>query len=108
MENIDTWGNLRGGPYSVVEETHGDNFARISIYETDGFFRYGFQLKMGTIIKQKSANIGAPVYKTSFLAREAAVSEITALCATNKNSKRFLADFYKIRYSEYDLFGGVL
>jgi hypothetical protein len=54
------------------------------------------------------ANINGVAYKTEGAAREAAGKEIEAVCAGNKNSKKFFADFTKIRYTEYDLFGGLL
>ena len=104
----DTWGNLRGEPDKIIEERHGDNSAKIFIYKIGELFCYGFQLKMGTIIRQKAANIGAAVYKTPGAAHEAAGNEIANICATNKNSKNYFADFVKIRYTDCDLFGGLL
>jgi hypothetical protein len=108
MQNHDTWGNLRGEPHNVIEETIGDNFIKIFIYRVDAAYCYGFQLKVGTLIRQKAANINAATYKTGRAAREAAGKEIEAVCAGNKNSKKFFTDFTKIRYTEYDLFGGLL
>ena len=107
-ENFDTWGNLRGDPLCVIDEAHGDNFVKILIYKADGFFAYGFQLKVGTVIRQKAANIGGAVFKSEGEAREAAGIEIEAVCAANKNSKKYFAEFSKIRYIEYDLFSEVL
>jgi hypothetical protein len=108
MQNYDTWGNLRGEPHNVIEETIGDNFIKVFIYHADAVYCYGFQLKVGTLIRQKAANISAAIYKTEGAAREAAGKEIEAVCAGNKNSTKFFADFTKIRYTEYDLFGGLL
>jgi hypothetical protein len=108
MENFDTWGNLRGDPKKVIEETQGDNTIKVMIYQVEGAYYYGYQLKVGTLIRQKAANISAAIYKSEGAAREAAGKEIEAVCAGNKNSKKFFADFTKIRYTEYDLFGGLL
>jgi hypothetical protein len=108
MQNFDTWGNLHGEPEKVIEETIGDNFIKVFVYKVDAAYCYGFQLKVGTLIRQKAANIGAATHKTLGAAREEAGKEIEAVCAGNKNSKKFFADFTKIRYTEYDLFGGLL
>ena len=107
-DNFNTWGNLRGDPALVIDEAHDSNFVKISIYNVDGLFAYGFQLKMGTIIRQKTANIGGAIYKSEGAAREAAGKEVEAICATNKNSKKYFAEFQKIRYNDYDLFSGVV
>jgi hypothetical protein len=108
MQNLDTWGNMRGEPQKLIEETHGDNFVKISIYDAGGLYCYGYQLKMGTVLRQKAANIGAAMYKTPEAARDAAGNEIAGICAGNKNSKRMFADFINIRYNQADLFGGLL
>ena len=108
MSDYDTWGNLRGEPCFLIEEAQGNNFIHISIYRVGELFAYGFQLRVGTVIRQKMANIGGAVYKTENAAREAAGKEVEAVCATNKNSKKYFAEFQKIRYTDYDLFGGLL
>jgi hypothetical protein len=108
MESVDTWGNLRGDPYKVIEEAQGGNTIKVMIYQAGGAYCYGFQLKVGTLIRQRAANIEGAVYKTEGAAREAAGREIEAVCGGNKNSKKFFGDFTKIRYTEYDLFGGLL
>jgi hypothetical protein len=104
----DTWGNLRGDPHKVIEETHGENTIKVFIYQADGRFYYGYQLVVGTLIQQRVANIGAVAYKTEGAAREAAGKEIEIICAGNKNSKKYFDEFTQIRYIEYDLFGGLL
>jgi hypothetical protein len=101
----DTWGNLRGEPYKLIEETHRENTVKVFIYRADMLFYYGYQLKVGTLLRQRAANIGAPAYKTEGAAREAAGKEIKIICDGNKNSKKYFEDFTQIRYSEYDLFG---
>ena len=107
-ENFDTWGNLRGDPQRLIEEAQGDNFIKVSIFKVGELFAYGYQLKVGTVIRQKAANIGGAVFKTEGSAREAAGKDIEAVCASNKNSKRYFADFQKIRYTDLELFSGVL
>jgi hypothetical protein len=106
--NINTWGNIHGEPFNLIEEAHDNNYVKISIYKTNDLFAYGFQLKMGTVIRQKVANIGGAVYKTMGAAREAAGKEVAAVCATNKNSKKYFLEFKNICYIDYDLFGGLL
>jgi hypothetical protein len=108
MNNFDTWGNLRGEPLRVIEETHGNNFVKVLIYKPNDFFAYGFQLRVGTVIRQKAANIGGAIYKSEGEAREAAGVEIEAICAVNKNSKKYLVEFQNIRYNSYDLFSEVV
>jgi hypothetical protein len=107
-DNFDTWGNLRGDPVLVIDESHDNNFVKISIYKFGDLFTYGFQLKVGTVIRQRVANIGGAVFNSEGSAREAAGKEVGEICATNKNSKKYFAGFSKIRYNDYDLFSGVL
>lgn len=104
----DAWGNLRGDPLKVIEETRGENVIKVFIYQADARFYFGYQLKVGTLLRQRVANIGAVAYKTEVAAREAAGKEIEIMCGGNKNSKKYFEEFTKIRYTEYDLFGGFL
>jgi hypothetical protein len=106
-DNFDTWGNLRGEPFQTIKEAHGNNFVNISIYKVNDFFAYGIQLKMGTVIRQRKANIGGAVYRTEGAARTAAGEEAAAICATNKNSRKYFTEFQKICYAGYELFGGL-
>jgi hypothetical protein len=108
LENFDTWGNLRGEPCKVIEEARGENVVKVSVYRVDNNFYYGYQLKVGTLVRQKAANIGGAIYNSEGSAREAAGNEIMAICETNKNSKKFFAEFTKIQYNQYDLFGGLI
>jgi hypothetical protein len=108
VETFDTWGNLRGAPCKAIEEAHGENMVKVSVYRVDNAFCYGYQLRVGTLIRQKAANIGWAIYNSEGAAREAAGNEIMAICETNKNSKKFFAEFTKIRYNQYDLFGGLV
>jgi len=104
--DFDTWGNFRGAPLRSIDEVQGENNIKISIYKVGELFSFGYQLKVGTVIRQKAANIGGAIYKTEGAAREAAGKEVEAVCASNKNSKKAFADFQNILYNEYDLFGG--
>jgi hypothetical protein len=108
VENFDTWGNLRGEPCKVIEEAHGENHVKVSIFRVDNAYCYGYQLKVGTLIRQKAANIGMAIHNSEGAAREAAANEVAAVCNTNKNSKKFFEEFSRIRYNQYDLFGGLL
>jgi len=108
MSDYDTWGNLRGEPVRIIDEAHGSNFVKVFIYKTGDLFAYGFQLRVGTVIRQKAANIGGATFNSEGAAREAAGVEIAAICATNKNSKKYFAEFAKVRYNNYDLFSEVL
>jgi hypothetical protein len=104
----DTWGNLRGDPHKLIEETHGEHMIKVFIYQVDMRYYYGYQLKVGTLLRQRVANIGAAAYKTEGAAWEAAGKEIEIICAGNKNSKKYFEEFTQIRYTDYDLFGGLL
>jgi hypothetical protein len=108
VKDFDTWGNLRGEPCRVIEEAHGKNTVKVSVYRVDNAFCYGYQLKVGTLIRQKVANISGAIHNSEGRARTAAGNEIAAICDTNKNSKKFFAEFTKIRYNEYDLFGDLV
>jgi len=101
------WGNLCGKPLQLIEETHENNFVNVLIYQVGDSFTYGYQLRVGTIIRQKAANVDSAKYKSIGKAREAAGNEIQAICNTNKNSKKYFAEFKKICYIDSELFGGI-
>ena len=105
---VDRWGNMRGEPDKRIDETIGDNYINILFYKlNDGSdFIYGFQLKVGTVIRQKTAKVAGPFYKTTAEAHKAAGEEIKAVCAINKNSKKYFEEFKTICYNEPELFGG--
>jgi hypothetical protein len=103
-ENCDAWGNLRGKSVRIIEERRGDNFINIFIYEYEHYFYYGYQLKVGTMIKQKLANIKDKNYSGSDIALAYANAEIKALCDTNKNVRKLFVGFTKIRYNQPELF----
>ena len=103
----DAWGNIRGEPAGSTEERHGDYYVKIFIYGVDGRFYYGYQIKIGTMIRQKTANIKDRSFSTAELARSSASVEIERVCGTNKNVNKLFADFIRIRYNQGSLFEGV-
>lgn len=112
-EFYDQWGNLKGPPVKTIEETHGENFIKIFVYqytsintvacgrETDYFF--GFQIKIDKLIRQKRANIASPPMRNADEARLAAQKMIVDICRKNKAAKR-MADFQIISYNQPELF----
>jgi hypothetical protein len=108
-DNHDVWGNLRGEPCRIIEEAHGSNYIKILIYKADIFFAYGFQMRVGSIMRQKAANISGAIYLTAARAKEAAGNEIESICKTNRNSKKYFEEFSsKIRYTVSELFEEIL
>ena len=102
----DAWGNIRTEPAGGTEERHGDYYVKIFIYSVEGKFFYGYQLKIGTMIRQKAANIKDRSFSTAELARSACSIEIERVCNSNKNVKKLFADFIRIRYNQGSLFDG--
>lgn len=103
-ESCDIWGNLRIDPVRIIEERHGEDHIKISIYRYADTFIYGYELKVGSMIRQKLANIEDTGYKNSEVAGIYAGREIETLCNTNKNVKKLFTDFIKIRYNQPELF----
>jgi len=103
----DVWGNVQGEPAGSTEERHGDWYVKITVYCVEGKFYYGYQIKIGTMIRQKTANIKDRAFSTAELARSSASVEIERVCNTNKNVKKLFADFIRIRYNQGSLFEGV-
>jgi hypothetical protein len=101
----DAWGNFRSAPVKTIEESHEGNFLKLFIYEHDNTFLFGYQLKLGGVVKQKMANIGDTAYKTSDEARIAGCREIQAVGKANRSMRKVFAEFSKIRYDEPELFG---
>jgi hypothetical protein len=104
QEYCDVWGNLRNNPIQIIEEHHGDNFIKIFIYEYEHHFYYGYQLKVGTMIRQKLANVKDENYTSIDNIARAASAKIKTLCDTNKNVRKLFEDFTKIRYNQPELF----
>jgi hypothetical protein len=104
--STDAWGNIRGAPIGGIEECHGDWFVKISVCCVDGRYYYGYQLKVGTKIKKKAANINDRSFTTAELARSSASIESERVCGRNKNVNKLLADFIRRRYNQGSLFEG--
>jgi len=100
----DMWGNIKTEPLCTVEERHGDMFARIFVYRAGDRFYYGYQISIGTIVRQKTANLQDRSFSSVDFARSAASIDIERVCNTNKNAKKIFADFIKIRYKQGSLF----
>jgi hypothetical protein len=99
------FGNLTGDPSSTVEEKRGEHFIKIFIYENGGGYVYGYQVKVGKLIRQKVANIADERFATRERARISAVSEIETLrAAMNATSRNIFADFSIIRHNQPELF----
>ena len=105
--DTDIWGNLRGEPVKIIDENHEDNFIKIMVYKAGDLYTYGFQLKVGTIVQQKAANINNPMFESENTARVKASLEIENICAKNRNSRKFFLGFTHIQYSGYSLFDDI-
>jgi hypothetical protein len=100
----DTWGYFRTAPIKTIEEIHGENFVRIFIYQNANNFFYGYQIKIGNMIKQKPANIKDISFADTDSTRIKACREIQSVCAANRSARKLIADFDKIRYTQPTLF----
>jgi hypothetical protein len=100
----DVWGNIRADPIKIIEETHDDNFVNLFIYEIDGAFFFGYQIKVGKTICQKAANIDDETFETQELARVFGCAEIQNACNSNKNTRKLFAGFKKIKDAQLELF----
>jgi hypothetical protein len=105
--SCDAWGNIRGEPSGSVDERHDNHFVKLLVYQKDGRFYYGYQIKIGTMIKQKTANIKDRSFTSEDGARGAASIEVERVCNSNKNVKKLFAEFIRIRYNQRTLFEGV-
>ena len=113
-EHYDQWGNLKGAPIKTIDEYHGESFIKIFIYQylsivsaasgrTADYF-FGFQLKLGQLIRQKRANIADRPIRSIDEARVAARNMIVDICRKNKATKSIFAEFTIIRYNQPELF----
>jgi len=113
-EYYDQWGNLKGPPIKIIDEYHGESFIKIFIYQylsiasaasgrTDDYF-FGFQLKLGQLIRQKRANIADRPMRNIDEARLAARNMIVDICRKSKATKSIFAEFTVIRYNQPELF----
>jgi hypothetical protein len=100
----DRWGNIRAAPVKVVEETRGDNFIKVLLYEVDGLFYFGYQIKVGKTLRQKAANIHGRSFGTKELARICGCAEVEVTCNSNKNTRKLFTEFKKIAGAQLELF----
>ncbi|MDR0835263.1 MAG: hypothetical protein LBN11_01610 [Tannerella sp.] len=104
MEITDAWGNLRTNPVKLIEEVHDGNFIRVQIFENNGSFLYGYQLKLGGVIKQKMANVNDLSFKNIDDARLSACSEIKEIGTANRSIRKLFIDFIKVQCNQPELF----
>lgn len=102
-EYYDQWGNLKT-PLKVIEETHGENFIKIFVYQYQADYFFGYQIKIDGIIRQKKANIKGLPMRDADEARESARKMIVDICNKKKVTKRIFAEFTIIKYNQPELF----
>jgi hypothetical protein len=99
----DAWGNFLKEPLKTIEENHDGNFINVFIYEHEKLFYFGYQLKLGKIIRQKKAAIFDRPLETIDTARRAAQDELKSFVSERKLKKVFIY-FDKICYNQPELF----
>jgi hypothetical protein len=98
-------GNIRYPPEKVIEERHGNNFIKVFLYEYDGGFLYGYQIKIAGMIRQKAANVNDSIRGSSEAAFTDACKEIQNLCMAKRSVREIFIDFDKIMcYNQLELF----
>jgi hypothetical protein len=98
-------GNIRCPPEKVIEERHGNNFIKVLIYEHNGGFLYGYQIKIAGMIRQKAANVNDRIRGSSEAAFTDACKEIQNLCMAKRSVREIFIDFDKIMcYNQLELF----
>lgn len=113
-EYYDQWGNLKGTPAKTIEENHAENFVKIFIYQYSSIntvinhrqadFYFGFQLRIGKLVRQKQANIADSPCRSIESARIDARNMIIDICKKNRAIKKIFADFTMIGYDQLELF----
>jgi hypothetical protein len=102
--DYDTWGNIRLEPVKAAQEAHGENCIRLFVYQYNGAFYFGFQIKIERLVRQKRANIKDIPHNTIEGARSAARNMIIEICKENHAIKKLFADFTVIKYDQPELF----
>jgi hypothetical protein len=102
--DYDTWGNIRLEPVKALDEAHGANFVRVFVYQYQGAFYFGFQVKIERLVRQKKANIKDIPHASMDGARAAARKMIIDICKENHAIKKLFADFTVIKYDQPELF----
>jgi hypothetical protein len=102
----DRWGNFHKEPERIIEENHGLNFIKILIFEHNGLFFFGYQIKIEKLIRQKAANIKNANFETIDAARIGAREELkTVIFKTRSHGvKMQFANFVKVYYNQPELF----
>jgi len=103
-ESCDTWGNIQGEPFCVIEERHGDWFVKIFIHHVESRYYYGYQINIKTMVRQKTASVNDRSFDSADYTRSLASIEVERICNENKNVKKIFADFIQIRYNQGSLF----
>jgi len=103
-ETCDTWGNIQGEPFCVIEERHGDWFVKIFVHRVENRYYYGYQINIKTMVRQKTASVNDRSFDSADYARSSASVEVERVCNENKNVKKIFADFIQIRYNQGSLF----
>jgi hypothetical protein len=101
--HCDSWGNIKKEPLKVLEETHGQDFIKIFVYQIETGFFFGYQLKLKKLIIQKQANIKDTPLEGEGPAIKAARKELTDLASENRLIKTFIM-FDTICYNQPELF----
>ena len=103
-EACDAWGCIRNEPVGIISERIFEDYVKIFIYCVDAKYYYGYHIKIGTMLRQKAANINDRSFGNADIARAAASIEIEGVCNTNRSVKAVFADFIRIRYNQGSLF----
>jgi hypothetical protein len=101
---VDRWGNFKFSPAKIIEEIREGNFVKIFLYEYEGGFYYGYQLKLGGVVKQKAANKNDAALGTADAARIHACMDITKIGMANRSIRAIFTTFDKVRYNQPTLF----
>jgi hypothetical protein len=99
----DSWGNIKKEPLKVLEESHGPDFIKIFVYQTEKGFFFGYQLKLKKLILQKQASIKDTPLEGKTEAVKAAREQIKTLVTENRLIKTFIM-FDTICYNQPELF----
>jgi hypothetical protein len=103
-EGANAFGAILSDPVKTIIENHNKDFVRIYLYEFSGAYHFGYQLKVGRIIRQKLANIADPPLESAEAARMAARDEIKQICGSSRFVQNVFAGFTAIMYNQPELF----
>ena len=103
-ETCDTWGNIQGEPFCVIEERHDDWFVKVFVHHVENRYYYGYQINIKTMVRQMTASMNDRSFDSADYARSSASIEVERVCNENKHVKKIFADFIQIRYNQRSLF----